>query len=163
MLPHMWCPFCGYEMRRGYVRMRGQWAVGWWAGVLAVNFEADDDSGEGSELLPRTWFRSQDRAASCCVRCEAVLVEPKSVEYTPPADGSAAVAGRSQGRRRRSAVSMPEPAPAPASAPVTAEPGTEVAADASDASGASGGGDAAAEGGAGGNGNGNGAGHGADG
>jgi hypothetical protein len=143
--------------------MRGQWAVGWWAGVLAVNFEADDDSGEGSELLPRTWFRSQDRAASCCVRCEAVLVEPKSVEYTPPADGSAAVAGRSQGRRRRSAVSMPEPAPAPASAPVTAEPGTEVAADASDASGASGGGDAAAEGGAGGNGNGNGAGHGADG
>jgi hypothetical protein len=80
----MWCPFCGYEMRRGFVRLRGQWAA--WAGVLAVNFEADDDSGEGSELLPRTLFRSHPRAASCCVRCEAVLVEPKAAEYTPPDD-----------------------------------------------------------------------------
>jgi hypothetical protein len=140
--------------------MRGQWAVGWWAGVLAVNFEADDDSGEGSELLPRTWFRSQDRAASCCVRCEAVLVEPKPVEYTPPADGSAAaVAGRSQGRRRRSAVSMPEPAPAPVTAEPGVEPGAEPGAEVADD--AAGGPGADAEGGAGGNGNG--AAHGADG
>jgi len=84
MLPHMWCPYCGYEMRQGYVRLRGQWAA--WAGVLAVNFEAGDDSGEGSELLPRTLFRSHERAAHCCVRCEAVLVEPKSGAYVPPDD-----------------------------------------------------------------------------
>jgi len=84
MLPRMWCPYCGDEMRQGYVRLRGQWAA--WAGVLAVNFEAGDDSGEGSELLPRTLFRSHERAAHCCVRCEAVLVEPKSGTYVPPAD-----------------------------------------------------------------------------
>jgi hypothetical protein len=59
-------------------------------GVLAVNFEAGDDSGEGSELLPRTLVRSQERAASCCVRCEAVLVEPKSGEYVPPSSSDAA-------------------------------------------------------------------------
>jgi hypothetical protein len=80
----MWCPYCGYEMRQGFVRLRGQWAS--WAGVLAVNFEAGDDSGEGSELLPRTLFRSHERAAHCCVRCEAVLVEPKSAPYVAPAD-----------------------------------------------------------------------------
>jgi hypothetical protein len=84
MLPRMWCPYCGDEMRQGYVRLRGQWAA--WAGVLAVNFEAGDDSGEGSELLPRTLFRSHERAAHCCVRCEAVLVEPKSGTYVPPTD-----------------------------------------------------------------------------
>ena len=84
MLPRMWCPYCGDEMRQGFVRLRGQWAA--WAGVLAVNFEAGDDSGEGSELLPRTLFRSHERAAHCCVRCEAVLVEPKSGTYVPPTD-----------------------------------------------------------------------------
>jgi hypothetical protein len=122
--------------------------------VLAVNFEADDDSGEGSELLPRTWFRSQDRAANCCVRCEAVLVEPKSVEYTPPEDGSAAVPGRERGRRRRSAVSMPEPAPVTAEAEAGAGQGAETGAADPVASGG-----ADAEG----NGNGNGNGHGAGG
>lgn len=84
----MWCPYCGDEMRQGYVRLRGQWAA--WAGVLAVNFEAGDNSGEGSELLPRTLFRSHERAAHCCVRCEAVLVEPKSGTYVPPADATPA-------------------------------------------------------------------------
>lgn len=78
----MWCPYCGYEMREGHVRLRGQWAA--LAGVLAVNFETVDGSGEGSEMLPRTLFRSHPRAAHCCVRCEAVLVEPKSGEYVPP-------------------------------------------------------------------------------
>jgi hypothetical protein len=84
----MWCPYCGYEMREGHVRLRGQWAA--LAGVLAVNFETSDGSGEGSELLPRTLFRAHPRAAHCCVRCEAVLVEPKSGTYVPPADAGAA-------------------------------------------------------------------------
>lgn len=74
----MWCPYCGDEMRSGVVRLRGQWAVFPWAGALALNFEVDDGSGEGSEVLPRRRFRVDERAAKCCVRCEAVLVDPKS-------------------------------------------------------------------------------------
>jgi hypothetical protein len=78
MLPGMWCPYCGDEMRPGVVRLRGQWTAGLFAGVLGVNFEIDDGSGEGSELLPRGRFRVRSRSALCCVRCEAVLVDPKS-------------------------------------------------------------------------------------
>jgi hypothetical protein len=74
----MWCPYCGDEMRSGVVRLRGQWAVFPWSGALALNFEVDDGSGEGSEILPRRRFRIDERAANCCVRCEAVLVDPKS-------------------------------------------------------------------------------------
>lgn len=91
----MWCPYCGYEMREGHVRLRGQWAG--WPGVLAVNFETADGSGEGSELLPRTLFRSHPRAAHCCVRCEAVLVEPKSGTYVPPAEATAAAEAAEEG------------------------------------------------------------------
>jgi hypothetical protein len=80
----MWCPFCGDEMRSGQVVLRGQYLAGIFAGALAVNFEADDGSREGSLLLPRRIYGSQPRPASCCVRCEAVLVEPKSAEYKPP-------------------------------------------------------------------------------
>ncbi len=85
MLPCMWCPYCGDEMRSGHVRLRGQWLAGPWAGALAVNFEVDDESGEGSELLPRSRFRVLRRAAACCVRCEAVVVEPKLVDPGPEA------------------------------------------------------------------------------
>jgi hypothetical protein len=74
----MWCPYCGDEMRSGVVRLRGQWAIFPWSGALTLNFEVDDGSGEGSEILPRRRFRVDERAANCCVRCEAVLVDPKS-------------------------------------------------------------------------------------
>jgi hypothetical protein len=121
----MWCPYCGYAMRQGYVRLRGQWAA--LAGVLAVNFEVDDGSGEGSELLPRTLLRSHERAAWCCVRCEAVLVEPKA-EYTPPddADAQAEIAGSSAGARARAAAAADAPTAAStdAHADVSAIPDT---------------------------------------
>jgi hypothetical protein len=90
----MWCPFCGDQMRSGQVLLRGQWLAGPWAGGLSVNFEVDDGSGEGSQLLERSRFRSLPRAAYCCVRCEAVLVEPKSAEYQPATATTATSAAR---------------------------------------------------------------------
>ena len=72
------CPFCGDEMRRGLVRTRGLlFAAGLWASGVTVNFEVDDDSGEGSELLRPGWLGRGKRGASCCVACEAVVVDPK--------------------------------------------------------------------------------------
>ena len=76
------CPFCGDEMRRGWVRLRGLWAAG--AGLSAwmvdVNFEVMDGSGEGSRMLSAGWRGNRRRAARCCVSCEAVVVDPKSSE-----------------------------------------------------------------------------------
>jgi hypothetical protein len=76
------CPFCGDEMRRGWVRLRGLWWAGaWpWTGLVDLNFEVMDGSGEGSHMLNPGWRGNRRRAASCCVSCEAVVVDPKTSE-----------------------------------------------------------------------------------
>lgn len=76
MIPDMACPFCGGELRRGWVRARGIVLAGIWAPELSVNFEVMDGSGEGSVLLSPGWLGRRKRRARCCVSCEAVIVDP---------------------------------------------------------------------------------------
>jgi hypothetical protein len=103
-------------MRSGQVLLRGQWLAGLWAGGMSVNFEVDDGSGEGSQLLERSRFRSLPRAAYCCVRCEAVLVEPKSAGYQPAPETAASAS------RTADPVDVAEPGELVDTEPAGAEP-----------------------------------------
>ena len=60
------------------VRVRGLLWAGIWASGVSVNFEVDDGSGEGSEFLHPGWLGRGKRGASCCVTCEAVVVDPRA-------------------------------------------------------------------------------------
>lgn len=84
MTPVDRCPFCGDELRRGWLMARGVLAAaGFSGGAVAVTFETDDGTGEGSLVFEPGRRGRGRRPARCCVACEAVVVDPK-----PPA-GSA--------------------------------------------------------------------------
>jgi hypothetical protein len=72
------CPFCGGELRRGWVRARGVLLTGLWGSVISVNFEVLDGSREGSVVFTPGWLGRRKRRARCCVACEAVIVDPKT-------------------------------------------------------------------------------------
>ena len=64
------------------VGLRGLWGAGaalssW---LVALNFEVMGGSGEGSHMLSPGWRGNRRRGASCCVACEAVVVDPKTAE-----------------------------------------------------------------------------------
>ena len=69
------CPYCGVEMRAGWLTTRG---VAMFPLVVSVNWLSDDEPREGSVVLAPRGFRRPSREASCCPECEAVVVEPKS-------------------------------------------------------------------------------------
>jgi hypothetical protein len=78
----MECPFCGGELRRGWVRARGTLFAGFWASVISVNFEVMDGSREGSVVFSPGWLGRRRRRARCCITREAVLVDPKTATDT---------------------------------------------------------------------------------
>ena len=66
------CPFCGTEMRRGTIGIRGFYAY-----AVSARFTAVDDTKVRSPLLPpSSLFGRGKRWASCCPNCEAILTDP---------------------------------------------------------------------------------------
>jgi hypothetical protein len=70
------CPFCGGELRRGWVRARGVLLAGFWAYMIQVTFEVMDGSRDGWVVFSPGWFGRRRRRARACVRCDAVIVDP---------------------------------------------------------------------------------------
>jgi hypothetical protein len=71
------CPYCGVEMRPGWVTTRGIALVPL---VVSVNWISDYEPSEGSVVLAPSGPRRPIRGANCCPECEAVVVEPKPIE-----------------------------------------------------------------------------------
>jgi Domain of unknown function (DUF6487) len=67
------CPFCGSEMCRGSIRLRG-----WYAQAVTAVFEPQDGASDTTQVLGPGSFRRGKRAASCCVQCDAVVVDPRA-------------------------------------------------------------------------------------
>jgi hypothetical protein len=77
MLSDVLCPFCGGEMRRGWMTTRG---FALFPQVVSVNWISDYEPREGSVVLAPRGFRRPRRGASCCPDCEAVVLDPKVVD-----------------------------------------------------------------------------------
>jgi hypothetical protein len=76
MILVMNCPFCGGELRRGWVRGRGLLLAGFWAYMVQMTFEVMDGSREGWVVLSPGMFGRRRRRARACVTCDAVIVDP---------------------------------------------------------------------------------------
>jgi hypothetical protein len=71
------CPYCGVEMRSGWLTTRG---IALMPQIMSVNWLSDYEPREGSVVLAPSGLRRPTRGANCCPECEAVVLEPKAVE-----------------------------------------------------------------------------------
>jgi hypothetical protein len=71
------CPFCGSEMRQGWLTTRG---FGLDPQSVSVNWISDYEPREGSVVLAPRGFRRPRRGASCFPECETVVVDPRIAE-----------------------------------------------------------------------------------